>query len=89
MTRYFHGNLPRNINIRSIRSAGTAEAIGISGINILDIISKKPHSTLNMFHISQRFSKEFTKNHKEFTRWFTKNHEKYSLLILCEFFTKY
>ena len=29
ITRYFHGNLPRNINIRSIRSAGTAEAIGI------------------------------------------------------------
>ena len=40
-----------------------------SGINILDIISKKPHSTLNchkdLVKNSQDGSQRITKNHKE------------------------
>ena len=54
-TRYFHGNLPRNINIRSIRSAGTAEAIGIMGIRYkgftsLGILNTWASGTLMGFH---------------------------------------
>ena len=46
-------------------NSGYLDIYGIKHVSIkvfiLDIISKKPHSTLNMFHESQRISKEFTR----------------------------